>query len=248
MNFKRVLLKISGEAFMGDKSFGYDATAIGKLADEISQIYKLGVQVCVVIGAGNIFRGVSSSENLIDRVNADYMGMMATAMNGIALQSFLLRLDIPSEIQSAFRIEKICEGYNRKQALEYIDGGKVLLFVGGTGNPFFTTDTASVLRACEMCCDVVLKGTQTDGVYSEDPRKFPLAEKYKTITFDEVLRKKINVMDQTAFALARSNNMPIVIFKFLGGKHSILDVLADNNNYTLVSNNVDIILEKVNVG
>ncbi|MDR2077678.1 MAG: UMP kinase [Rickettsiales bacterium] len=237
MNFRRILFKISGESLMGAKSFGYDAEAIGRVAKEISHLHKSGVQICAVVGGGNVFRGVSNSENLIDRTNADCMGMLATIMNGIALQSFLLRFNIPTEIQSALRVEKICEAYNRKEALEYIEGGKVVLFVAGTGNPFFTTDTAAILRASEMHCDVVLKGTQVNGVYSEDPKKFPNARRYKTITFDEVLRKNIRIMDQTAFALAKSNSIPIVIFRFRDGD-SIMDLLKDRNNYTLVSSDV----------
>lgn len=224
---------------MGEKSFGYDAEAIGRVADEISQLHRQGIQICAVIGGGNVFRGVSNSENLIDRTNADCMGMLATIMNGIALQSFLLRLGVPTEMQSALRVEKICEAYNRKEALEHVENGNVMLFVAGTGNPYFTTDTAAVLRASEMCCDVVFKGTQVDGVYSEDPKKFSDAIRYRTITFDEVLRRNIKIMDQTAFALAKGNNMPIVIFKFTNGD-SIVKTLSDRNNYTLVSNDVTV--------
>ncbi|MDR2777253.1 MAG: UMP kinase [Rickettsiales bacterium] len=241
MNFKRVLFKVSGEVLMGDKGFGYDAGVMARLADEVSRMYRSGLQICMVIGGGNIFRGVprinSSSESMIERANADYMGMLATVMNGIALQSFLARVGIPVEIQSALEIEKICGSYNRKQALEYVEQGKVVLFVGGTGNPFFTTDTASILRASEMHCDVVLKGTQVDGVYSEDPKIVPGAERYRTITFDEVLSRNISIMDQTAFALAKSNNMPIIIFRLMG-ENSVMDTLSDSSKYTLVSNSV----------
>jgi uridylate kinase len=243
MNFKRVLFKVSGEVLMGDKGFGYDAEVMTRLAGEIEQLYRLGTQVCLVVGGGNIFRGVprvnTDSESMIDRANADYMGMLATVMNGIALQSFLARLGIPVEIQSALEIEKICGSYNRKQALEYMEQGKMVLFVGGTGNPFFTTDTASILRASEMRCDVVLKGTHVDGVYSEDPKIVPNAERFRSITFDEVLRRNINIMDQTAFALAKSNNMPIIIFRLLGTE-SVMDTLADRNKYTVVSNSVTV--------
>ncbi|MDR1494787.1 MAG: UMP kinase [Rickettsiales bacterium] len=241
MNFKRVLFKVSGEVLMGDKGFGYDTGITTRLADEVAQMYRLGTQICIVIGGGNIFRGVprisSSSESMIDRVNADYMGMLATVMNGIALQSFMVRIGIPVEIQSALEVEKVCGSYNRKQALEYIEEGKIVLFVGGTGNPFFTTDTASILRASEMYCDVVLKGTHVDGVYSDDPKIVPNAERYKSITFDEVLRRNINIMDQTAFALAKSNNMPIIIFRLMGDD-SVVDALANRDRYTLVSNAV----------
>ncbi|MDR3078727.1 MAG: UMP kinase [Rickettsiales bacterium] len=241
MDFKRVLFKVSGEVLMGDKGFGYDAEVMARLAREVQQMYKLGIQVCIVVGGGNIFRGVpranSTSETMIDRANADYMGMLATVMNGIALQSFMVRLGIPVEVQSAVGIEKICEGYNRKQALEFIEQGKVVLFVGGTGNPFFTTDTASILRASEMYCDVVLKGTHVDGVYSEDPKIVPNAERFKSITFDEVLKRNISIMDQTAFALAKSNNMPIIIFRLMGTE-SVMETLSDRNKYTVVSNAV----------
>jgi uridylate kinase len=240
MKFRRFLFKLSGETLMGNKSWGYDVEAMTEVADEIAAIHQLGKEVCVVVGGGNLFRGSVGVANLIERTDADYMGMMATVMNGVALQNFLVRANVPVVIQSALGgFEKICETYNKRKALDYLHQGKVIIFVAGTGNPFFTTDTASVLRASEMNCDVVFKGTQVDGVYDKDPKEFPQACHYKTITFDEVIRLDVRIMDQTAFALAKSNNMPIIVFNFFG-KDALLHTIESKNPYTLISNNVPI--------
>lgn len=233
MKFKRILFKVSGEAMMGSKDFGHDVDAINKIAEEIVKIHKLGVQICLVVGGGNIFRGMSVSANLMDRVSADQMGMLATVMNGLALQSALERYGAEVKIQAAINIEKICEPFVKKKAVEYLENGKIVIFVAGTGNPFFTTDTASVLRAAEMDCDAVLKGTQVDGVYDKDPKKFSDAKRYDEVTFDEVIQKDLRVMDPTAFTLARDTGTPIVVFK-ISEKDSIFNVVNGSGRYTLV--------------
>lgn len=236
MNFKRILFKISGEALAGDKNFGYDTNSIWHVVNEIGSIHRLGIQLCLVVGGGNIFRGAFSKE--MDRNNADHMGMLATIMNGIALRDALTNYGIPTEIQSALAVDRICGRYNLNKAIYHMNNDKVILFVAGTGNPFFTTDTASVLRASEMKCDAVLKGTQVDGIYEEDPKKVPNAKRYKTITFDDTLKKNLAIMDQTAFALAKSNNVPIVVFK-LSDDNAVLNVVNNRCKYTLVSNDVE---------
>ena len=236
MKFKRILFKVSGEAMMGSKDFGHNVEAINKIAEEIVKIHKLGVQICLVVGGGNIFRGMSVSANLMDRVSADQMGMLATVMNGLALQSALERYGVEAKIQAAINIEKICEPYMKKKAVEYLENGKIVIFVAGTGNPFFTTDTASVLRASEMDCDAVFKGTQVDGVYDKDPKKFNDAKRYDEVTFDEVIQKDLRVMDPTAFTLARDTGMNIVVFK-ISEEDSLLKAVNGEGKYTLVKKN-----------
>lgn len=234
MQFKRVMFKLSGEALMGSKPFGYDLDTIYKIADEIVKIYKLGIQICLVIGGGNIFRGVQVAADLMDRASADYMGMLATVMNGIALQSVLEKRGVQVRMQTAIDMNKITEPYTRKRAIRHLEKGRVVIFVAGTGSPFFTTDTASVLRASEMNCDAIFKGTQVDGVYDKDPKKYPNATRYKKITYDEVIKKNLQVMDSTAFTLARDTNMPIVVFK-LAEENSLLKALTGEGKYTLIS-------------
>lgn len=235
MKFKRVLFKISGEAMMGDKQFGHSLESIAKITKEILKIYKLGVQICIVVGGGNIFRGIQVSSELMDRTSADQMGMLATIMNGIALQNSLEKLGIPTRMQSSLAVNNVCEPYIRRKAIRHLEKGRVVIFVAGTGNPYFTTDTASVLRASEMNCDVVFKGTQVDGVYDKDPKKFSDAVRYDQITFDEVIKQNIRIMDPTAFTLARDTNIPIVVFK-LEDENSILNVINGDGKYTLVVN------------
>ncbi|MBO4956964.1 MAG: UMP kinase [Rickettsiales bacterium] len=235
MKFKRILFKISGESMMGGKQFGHDLEAINKISKEIVKIYKLGIQICLVVGGGNIFRGVSVSSELMDRTSADYMGMLATVMNGIALQNSLERLGIPTRMQSALPTNNVCEPYIRRRAVRHLEKGRVVIFVAGTGNPFFTTDTASVLRASEMECDAIFKGTQVDGVYDKDPRKFTDAIRYDKVTFDEVIKQDLRVMDPTAFTLARDTNLPIVVFK-ISEEDSVLNVINGNGKYTLITN------------
>ena len=219
---------------MGSKPFGYDLDTIYKIADEIVKIYKLGIQICLVIGGGNIFRGVQVAADLMDRASADYMGMLATVMNGIALQSVLEKRGVQVRMQTAIDMNKITEPYTRKRAIRHLEKGRVVIFVAGTGSPFFTTDTASVLRASEMNCDAIFKGTQVDGVYDKDPKKYPNAIRYEKITYDEVIKKNLQVMDSTAFTLARDTNMPIVVFK-LAEENSLLKALTGEGRYTLIS-------------
>ncbi|MBR2141422.1 MAG: UMP kinase [Rickettsiales bacterium] len=237
MKFQRVLFKISGESMMGDKQFGHDLEAIKKISKEIEKIYKLGIQIALVVGGGNICRGVSVSNEFMDRASADQMGMLATIMNGIALQSALEKLGIPTRMQSALKIDNVCEPYIRRRAIRHLEKGRVVIFVAGTGNPFFTTDTASVLRASEVNCDAIFKGTQVDGVYDKDPKKFDDAKRYDKITYDEVIQKNLKVMDPTAFTLARDTNLPIVVFK-ISEEDSILNVINGVGKYTLISNNL----------
>jgi uridylate kinase len=235
MNFKRILFKISGESLMGNKEFGHDLVAIHKISEEIEKIYKLGIEICLVIGGGNIFRGVSVSSELMDRTSADYMGMLATVMNGIALQSSLEMRGIETRMHTAIDMPKISESYIRRRAIKHLERGKIVIFVAGTGNPYFTTDTASVLKASEMDCNAIFKGTQVDGVYDKDPSKFPDAKRYDKVTFDEVIQKNLKVMDPTAFTLARDTNMPIIVFK-IAEEDSILKVINGEGKYTLIHN------------
>lgn len=236
MKFKRILFKISGEGLAGGKGFGYDNESLENISKDIKSIYDLGIELCLVVGGGNIFRGAQNTK--MDRNNADYMGMLATIMNGIALSTYLLDIGIQSEIQSALTIDKLCDCYNRNKALKALKDGKILLFVGGTGNPFFTTDTASVLRSVEMQCDAIFKGTQVNGVYNKDPKKFNDAKRYKTVTFDDVIKNNLKIMDQTAFALAKDNNLPIVVFK-LSDIDSVKKIIEGDDDYTLISNDID---------
>lgn len=236
MKFKRILFKISGEGLAGGKGFGYDNESLENISKEIKSIYDLGIELCLVVGGGNIFRGAQNTK--MDRNNADYMGMLATIMNGIALSTYLLDIGIQSEIQSALTIDKLCDCYNRNKALKALKDGKILLFVGGTGNPFFTTDTTSVLRSVEMQCDAIFKGTQVNGVYNKDPKKFNDAKRYKTVTFDDVIKNNLKIMDQTAFALAKDNNLPIVVFK-LSDIDSVKKIIEGDDDCTLISNDID---------
>lgn len=235
MKFKRVLFKISGESMMGNKEFGHDIEAIDKISKEIVKIYKLGIQICLVIGGGNLFRGVSVSGELMDRTSADQMGMLATVMNGIALQNSLEKNGVSTRMQSALPINNVCEPYIRRRAIRHLEKGRVVIFTAGTGNPFFTTDTASVLRASEVNCDAIFKGTQVDGVYNKDPKKFDDAIRYSNITFNEIIKQDIRVMDPTAFTLARDTNLPIVVFK-ISEDNSILNVINGSGKYTLITN------------
>lgn len=238
MKFKRILFKISGEAMMGDKPFGHDLEAINKISKEISKIYKLGVQICLVIGGGNIFRGVSVSNELMDRVSADQMGMLATVMNGIALQNSLERIGVETRMQTAIKMDNVCEPFIRRKAIRHLEKGRVVIFVAGTGNPYFTTDTASVLRASEMNCDAIFKGTQVDGVYDKDPKKYNDAKRYDILTFDEAINKKLEIMDATAFTLARDTGIPIVVFK-INEEDSVLKVINGEGRYTTVVSKIE---------
>ena len=210
--YKRILLKLSGEALMGDDAFGINRATIARMVEEIAEVTRMGVQVAVVIGGGNIFRGVAGGSVGMDRATADYMGMLATVMNALALGDTMDKAGLTARVMSAIAIEQVVEPYVRPKALQYLEEGKVLIFAAGTGNPFFTTDTAAALRGAEIGSEIVLKATKVDGVYSADPKKDPLATRYTSITFDEVIGKNLEVMDATAFALCRDQKLPIKIF------------------------------------
>lgn len=210
--FKRILLKLSGEALMGDDSYGINRATISRIVQEINEVVNLGVQVAVVIGGGNIFRGVAPAAEGMDRATADYMGMLATVMNALALQDAMKHIGLKARVQSALNIEQVAEPYIRGKAMRYLEEGRVVIFAAGTGNPFFTTDTAAALRGMEMNVDIVLKATKVDGVYTDDPKTHPDAMRYKTITFDEAIIKNLKVMDATALTLCRDQNLPISVF------------------------------------
>ncbi|MAU54603.1 UMP kinase [Flavobacteriaceae bacterium] len=212
MIYKRVLLKLSGEALLGERSYGIDPKRIAQYAKEIKSVTELGLEVAVVIGGGNIFRGVSAASNGIDRVQGDYMGMLATVINGMALQSALEEENVQTRLQTAIKIEAVAEPYIKRKAVRHLEKKRVVIFGGGTGNPFFTTDSAAVLRAIEISADVILKGTRVDGVYDSDPEKNDNAIQYDTISFSDVLKKNLKIMDSTAFTLSQENNLPIIVF------------------------------------
>ena len=212
MSYKRVLLKLSGEALLGEKSYGVDPKRILAYSEEIKEIIDSGVEIAIVIGGGNIFRGVSGASNGIDRVQADYMGMLATVINGLALQSSLEDLKVQTRLQTAFKIEAVAEPYIKRKAVRHLEKKRVVIFSGGTGNPFFTTDSAAVLRAIEINADIILKGTRVDGIYNNDPEKNKDAIKFKRISYDEAITKKLKVMDSTAFTLSKENELPIIVF------------------------------------
>jgi len=233
--YQRVLLKLSGEALSGERGYGIDSNILNQYAAEIKNVVRAGVQVAIVIGGGNIFRGKDVEKTGIDRVQGDHMGMMATIINGIAIQASLEKIGLPSRLLSAVRVEAICEPYIQRRAVRHLEKGRVIIFGAGTGNPFFTTDSAASLRANEIEADVVLKGTKVDGVYTADPAKDPTATRYTHISFDEVIAKELNVMDMTAFTLCRENNLPIIVFDMNrpGNLHRI--VLGEDGVGTLIS-------------
>lgn len=210
--YKRILLKLSGEALMGDKSFGFDNEVIAQYARDIKSIVDLGVQVAIVIGGGNIYRGMNEAETGIERAHGDYMGMLATVINGMAMQAGLEKIGVYTRLQSAIKMEQIAEPYIRRRAIRHVEKGRVVIFGAGTGNPYFTTDTAGSLRAIEINAEVILKGTRVDGIYTADPEKVPNAEKFDTITFQECITRNLRVMDMTAFTLCMENQLPIIVF------------------------------------
>jgi len=210
--YKRVLLKVSGEALMGRREFGLDTETVTAIAVDIGDVVALGVQVSLVIGGGNIFRGISGAATGMDRAQADYIGMLATVMNALAMQIALEKRGVPTRVQSAIPMASVCEPYIRRRAERHLEKGRVVIFAAGTGNPFFTTDTAAALRAAEMGCDVLLKGTQVDGVYAADPRKNPDAKRFEQLTYLDVLAHDLAVMDASAISLARENRLPIIVF------------------------------------
>lgn len=232
--YRRVLLKLSGEGLMGDKDFGLDAAVVERIVGEIRVVHQQGVEICLVIGGGNIFRGVSEAARSIERTTADYMGMLATVMNALAVQSVLEKNDVPTRVLSAIPMSMVCEPYVRRRAIRHMEKGRLVIFTAGTGNPFFTTDTAAALRAVEMGCDVLLKGTQVDGVYSADPKKVKDAERYDELSFQDVLSRDLRVMDASAIALARDNGLPILVFS-LHQEGAFAQVVAGGGIRTKIS-------------
>jgi uridylate kinase len=212
MSYKRILLKLSGESLMGEKSYGIDPDKVSAFVKEIKPVFEMGVEIGIVIGGGNIFRGLSEAGQQMDRTQGDFMGMLATVINGMALQSVFLNNQIDTVLLSGLKIEKIADEVNPLKAKKALENGQIVIFSGGTGNPFFTTDTGAVLRALEINADVILKGTRVDGIYDKDPEKYKDAVKYQTISYDESIQKSLKIMDSTAFALAKDNQLPIVVF------------------------------------
>jgi uridylate kinase len=235
LRFKRVLLKVSGEALMGDNAFGIDPKTVERISNEIKTVTELGAQVCLVIGGGNIFRGISGAAAGLERGTADYMGMLATVMNALAMQGGLERVDVPTRVQSAIPMSTICEPFIRRRAIRHMEKGRVVIFAAGTGSPYFTTDTAAALRATEMNCDAIFKGTQVDGVYSADPLKAADAERYDRLTFLDVLSRDLRVMDAPAISLARENNIPILVFS-IHNPNAFADVVQGEGAFTIISN------------
>jgi uridylate kinase len=210
--YRKVLIKVSGEALMGNLPYGHDQETIGRICSEIQAVTAMGVEVCLVVGGGNIYRGMSGAEHGMERASADYMGMLATVLNALAVQNGLEKLGVETRVLSAIQMMEICEPYIRRRAIRHMEHGRVVIFAAGTGNPFFTTDTTAALRAAEMGCDALFKGTQVDGVYSADPKKDKKAKRYETLTYHQVLKNDLKVMDAAAISLARENGIPIVVF------------------------------------
>jgi len=233
--YKRILLKLSGEALMGDDAYGINRVTINNIATQIKDVVDLGVQVAVVIGGGNIFRGVAPAAAGMDRATADYMGMLATVMNAMALQDAMKNIDLNARVQSALNIEQVAEPYIRGKAIRYLEEGRVVIFGAGTGNPFFTTDTAAALRGMEMNAEIVLKATKVDGIYTDDPKKNKDAKRYETVTFDEAIQKNLKVMDATALTLCRDQNLPICVFSIFK-PNGLMRVIMGENEGTKVVN------------
>jgi uridylate kinase len=234
MKYKRILLKLSGESLMGDKQFGIENAVLDEYANEIAEVVKSGVEVAIVIGGGNIFRGIQAADGGMDRVQGDYMGMLATMINSMALQAALEKMGVPTRLQSAIEMKQICEPFIRRRAVRHLEKGRVVIFGAGTGNPYFTTDTAASLRAIEIEANVVLKGTRVDGIYTADPEKDKTATKYDTITFSEVYAKNLNVMDMTAFTLCNENKLPIIVFD-MNKKGNLKSLVSGEKVGTLVT-------------
>ena len=231
--YERVLLKISGEALMGDQGYGLHPPTVARVAREIKSVHDLGVEICMVIGGGNIFRGLQGSAQGMERTTADYMGMLATVMNALAMQSAMEALEVHTRVISAIRMDEVAEPYIRRRAVRHLEKKRVCIFAAGTGNPYFTTDTAATLRASEMSCQAIFKGTKVDGVYEKDPEKHADAKRYDRISYDDVLAKRLGVMDASAIALARDNNLPIIVFS-LDEPGGFRGILAGEGTYTTV--------------
>jgi len=232
--YKRVMLKISGEALMGPQGYGLHPPTVQRIAGEVKNVHDMGVEICMVIGGGNIFRGLQGSAQGMERTTADYMGMLATVMNALAMQSALEALGIHTRVISAIPMDQVCEPYIRRRAVRHLEKKRVVIFAAGTGNPYFTTDTAATLRASEMAAEAIFKGTKVDGVYDKDPKKFDDAKRYDHVTYDEALQKRLGVMDASAIALARDNHMPIIVFS-LDEPGGFRGILAGQGTYTTVS-------------
>lgn len=233
VRFKRVLLKVSGEALMGDRDYGLDPAMIDRVAGEVKAVTELGIQAGLVIGGGNIFRGIQGAARGMERATADYMGMLATVINALSMQSALERVGVSTRVLSAIPMSTVCEPYIRRRAIRHMEKGRVVIFAAGTGNPFFTTDTAAALRASEMGCDVLIKATQVDGVYSADPKKVPDAIRYDRLTYHDVLARDLKVMDATAIALSRENGIPILVFS-LHEPGAMSEVMLGRGRYTII--------------
>jgi len=231
--YKRVMLKISGEALMGDTAFGLHPPTVQRIAAEVKTVHDMGVEICMVIGGGNIFRGLQGSAQGMERTTADYMGMLATVMNALAMQSALEGMGLHSRVISAITMNEVAEPYIRRRAVRHLEKKRICIFAAGTGNPYFTTDTAATLRASEMACEAIFKGTKVDGVYDKDPVKHADAKRYDTVTYDECLQKRLGVMDASAIALARDNNLPIIVFS-LDEPGGFKGILAGEGTYTRV--------------
>jgi uridylate kinase len=234
--YQRILLKLSGEVFMGERQYGIDPKMTVAIAEQVKEIYDLGVEIVIVIGGGNIFRGISASANGIDRATADYMGMLATVMNGLAFQDALEKIGVATRVQTAFQIPQVAEHFVRRRAIRHLEKKRVIILAGGTGNPYFTTDTTAALRAAEMNAQVVLKATKVDGVYDDDPVKNPKAKKFDQITYLDVLKKELKVMDPSAISLCKDNQIPLLVFK-LDVPGNIKRAVMGENIGTLITNN-----------
>lgn len=234
MKYNRILLKLSGEALMGDRQYGIDPKRLSDYANEIKKIVEKNIEVAIVIGGGNIFRGIAGASNGMDRVQGDYMGMLATIINGLALQSALEEAQLQTRLLTAIEMKQIAEPFIKRRAVRHLEKGRVVIFGGGTGNPYFTTDTAAVLRAIEIDADVIIKGTRVDGIYSSDPEKDLTATKFENITFKEVLNLDLKVMDMTAFTLSEENNLPIIVFD-MNKKGNLMKVISGEKVGTLVN-------------
>jgi uridylate kinase len=236
--YRKVLLKVSGEVLMGEQPYGIDMPTVDAVAAEIAEVVRTGVQLCLVIGGGNIFRGLSTAAKGMERASADYMGMLATVMNALAMQNALERIGVDTRVQSAIPMQSISEPYIRRRALRHLEKGRVVIFAAGTGNPFFTTDTAAALRAAEMGCDALLKGTSVDGVYTADPKRFPDARRYDRLGYLDVLSQDLRVMDASAISLMRENGIPIVVFS-IRSRGALLDVLKGTGVYTVIAEDAE---------
>lgn len=233
IKYHRILLKLSGEALMGEKDFGLDTKTVVRIANELKSVIQLGCEVCLVIGGGNIFRGIDAASQGLERGTADYMGMLATVINALAVQGALERIGVHTRVQSAIPMSTVCEPYIRRRASRHMEKGRVVIFAAGTGSPYFTTDTAAALRAVEMDCDALFKGTQVDGVYSEDPQKNPDAERYESLTYHDVIAQDLQVMDTSAIALSRENEIPILVFS-LHSSGEFAKVVKGQGQFTVI--------------